>query len=66
MGRQVSNVNLEENLEFLGIIKVNSFCRSNETMEKTGHSLNCENTNNSLEIVNKDWRFHDFFLNYKM
>lgn len=61
MGRKVSNVNLEENLEFLGIIEVNSFWRSNETMEKTGHSLNCENTNNSLEIENKDRRFHDFF-----
>lgn len=46
MGRQISNVNLEENLEFLEIIKVNSFWRSNETMEKTENSLNYENTNN--------------------
>lgn len=59
MGRQVS-VNLEENLEFFGIIKVNSFWRSNETMGKTVNSLNCENTNTSLEIVNKEGRFHDF------
>lgn len=51
---------LEENVEIFGIIRVKSFCESNEIRGKTGNRLSCVNTSNSQEIVNKDQSFHDF------